>query len=81
MLGYLGLKCNNYHTSPESNKQNSRDTTLDLTFFIRYKQKNSLENHLPLAQGERLFYLFRSNFYGRVCFDLPVERMSFICSY
>ena len=58
-----------------------RDRTLDLPFFFRYKHIISLKNHLSLAQSESLPYWFQYKFYGRVCFDLPVERISFFCNH
>ena len=36
----------------------------------------SFKSHRLLAKGESLPYLFRGNFFDRVCFDLPVERIS-----
>ena len=71
----------NHHTAPESNKQNPRDRTFDLPSFFRYKHVTSLKTHLLLAQGESLPYWFRGNFCGRVCFDLLVERIFFVCSH
>ena len=63
----------------ESNKQNLRDRTLELPFFFCSKTITSLQNHLSLAQGESLPYWFQVNSCGRVCFDLLVERISFVC--
>ena len=73
--------CNALRSASESIKQNSREGTLDLPSFFRYKHITSLKNHLSLAQGESLIHWFRGNFCGRVCFDLPVERISFVCSH
>ena len=73
-------KCNAFCPTSKANKQNLRDGTLDLPFFFFYKHITSLKNPLSLAQGANLPYWFRGNFCGRVCFDLPVERNSFVCS-
>ena len=58
-----------------------QDRTLDLPASFCYKDIASLKNNLSLAEGESLPYWFRGNFCGRVCFDLPVERISFVCSH
>ena len=46
----------------ESNKQNSRDRTLDLPFFFRYKHIPSLKNRPSPAPNESLSYWFQGNF-------------------
>ena len=56
-------------SASESNKQNPRNKTLDLTSFSNYKHRTSLKNHLSLPEAESLPYWFRSNFCGRACFD------------
>ena len=46
--------CNAGCPASESNKQNPRDRTLKLPFFLRYKHITSLKNHSLLARGETL---------------------------
>ena len=67
-------------SASESNKRNARHRIVDLPFFFRYRHITALKNHLSLAQGESFSFWFHSNFCGRVCFVLPVERISFVCS-
>ena len=67
--------------SQKKNTQNLRDRTLELPFFFGYKHKTSLKNHLLLAQSVGLPYWFRGNFCASDCFDLPVERISFVFSH
>ena len=42
---------------------------------------NFSKKPLSLARGETLPYWFRGKFCGHVCFELPVERISFFCSH
>ena len=72
---------NAFCSASESNKQDPRDRTSDLPSCFRYKHITSLKNHLSLAQGESLPHWFQGNFCGRVCFGLPLERISFVCSH
>ena len=58
-----------------------RETELfELPFFFRYKHITS-PYHLLLAQSESFLYWLRGNFYFLVCFDLLVERNSFVCNH
>ena len=49
-------------------------------FSFVYKHITSPKSHLSLVQGENLAYWFRANLCGLVCFDLLIERISFVCS-
>ena len=56
-------KCYNAFCSAfESNEQNLQDRALNLPFFFRYEHITSLKNHLSLAQGKSLSYLFGATF-------------------
>ena len=46
---------------------------------LLFKVSQMPENHLSFARGESLSYWFRGNLCDRVCFDLPVERIFFVC--
>ena len=71
--------CNDLCSASESRNQSLRDRTLDLPLSFCLKHMTSL-NSLPLpAPSESLYYWFRGNFYGRVCFELLVERISLVC--
>ena len=72
---------NAFCLASEASKQNPRHRTLDLPFFFHYQHMISLKNHPSLAQGESLPYWFRGSFYDCVCFDLPAERISLVCSH
>ena len=63
-----------------SNKQSLPDRDLDLPIFFHYKHITSLKNHISCAQGQSLSYWSRGNFCDCVCFDLPGERISLVCS-
>ena len=65
-------------SASEANKQNLRARTLDSPFVFRYKYITSPKNRRSLAQSESLPYWFWGNCCSRVCFDLPVERNSFV---
>ena len=71
---------NSFCLASESNERNSRDKALGLPFFFHYKHTTSLKSRLSLLQGESLPCWFWGNFCNRVCFDLLVERISFVCS-
>ena len=72
---------NAFYIAAESNKQSHLDRNLYLPFVFRYKHIVCLKNHFSLAQGQSLPYWFLGSFCGRVCFDLPDERISFVCSH
>ena len=67
-------------SASESNNQNPRQKACDLPFIFRYIHITSLKSHLSLARGERLLDWFWDNFYGHVCFHLPVERILLVYS-
>ena len=67
-------KTNNYNTK-------AKGAWKYITTFFRYEHTTSLKNHISLAQGESLPLWFQGNFCGGVCFDLVVERFSFVCSH
>ena len=55
--------------------------TLDLPFFFRLKHITSLKN-LPSAEPSESFtYWFLDNFVALFCFDLLVERISFVSTH
>ena len=54
--------CNALCSDLESNKQNPRDRTLDLPFFIHYKHMPALKNLPSSASNESLPYWFQGNF-------------------
>ena len=72
---------NAFCSASESNNKNPQDRTLDLPFFFSYKHITSFKNSISLAQGESLPCWFQGNFCGWVCFDLPAERLSFVCRH
>ena len=49
------------------------------TLLFHYKRITSLKNHLSLGQGESLPYRIRGNFCDRAYFELPVEKIYFVC--
>ena len=51
-----------HSSASESNKQNPRDTTLDLPSFFRYKHRPSLKNLPSPAPNESSSYWFQGNF-------------------
>ena len=51
-----------HSAAPESNKQNPRDRTLDLSIFFCYKQITSFNNLPSPAPKESLPYWFQGNF-------------------
>ena len=57
-------------STSESNEENPRDRTLDLSFFFHYKYITSLKSHFSLAQGESLPCWFRG--------DLLAKLLSFL---
>ena len=52
VVAYLLLKCRQFPSAPESNRQNPRAGALDLPFFFRYKQITSLKNLPSPAPSE-----------------------------
>ena len=63
-LQSLHIYCSNvdsYSSGPESNKQNLRDRTLDLAFFLRYKHKTSLTNLPSPTPSENLQHWSQGN--------------------
>ena len=62
ILGYFGLKWNNYHTAPGSNKQSPRHRTLDLPFFIHYKHMTSPKTTFPMHKARVCPTSFGANF-------------------
>ena len=64
-LQFLHIYCSDersHSAAHESNKQNSRDRTLDLSIFFRYKHITSLKNLPSPAPNESLPYWFQGNF-------------------
>ena len=64
-LQFLHIYCSDvrsHSSSPESNKQNPRDRTLDLSIFFRYKHIPSLKNLPSPAPNESSPYWFQGNF-------------------
>ena len=64
-LQFLHIYCSdirNHSSAPESNKQNSRDRTLDLSIFFRYKDIPSLKNLPSPEPNESSPYWFQGNF-------------------
>ena len=64
-LQFLHIYCSDvrsHSSSPESNRQNPRDRTLDLLIFFRYKNVPSLKNLPSPAPNESLPYWFQGNF-------------------
>ena len=64
-LQFLHIYCSDvrsHSAAPESNKQNPRDSTLDLPIFFRYKHIPSLKNLPSFVPNESLPYWFYSNF-------------------
>ena len=60
----MRIYCSDEHShssAPESNKQNPRDRTLDLSIFFRYKHIPSLKNLPSPAPNESSAYWFQGN--------------------
>ena len=73
-LQFLHIYCsvvNSYSSTPESNKQNLRDRTLDLPFFFRYKHITSLITSLRPHQGRICRTDFRATL--RLCLGGGLE--------
>ena len=58
-----------HSSAPESNKQNPRDRTLDLSIFFRYKHIPSLKNLPSPAPNESSPYWFHGNFAASFVFN------------
>ena len=61
----------------EVNKRIPRSGTLDLPFFFRYKHITALKNDLSLLKA-RVCPVVLGQLLQPVCFDLLVERVSFV---
>ena len=61
--------CNALCSVSESNKQNPRDRTLDLSIFFRYKHIPSLKNLPSPAPNESSPYWFHGNFAASFVFN------------
>ena len=71
-LKFLHIYCSDvrsHSSAPESNKQNPRDRTLDLSIFFRYKHIPSLKNLPSPAPNESLPYWFQGNFAASFVFN------------
>ena len=71
-LQFLHIYCSDersHSTAPESNKQNPRGRTLDLSFFCRYKHIPSLKKLPSPAPNESLPYWFPGNFAASFVFN------------
>ena len=71
-LQFLHISCSDvrsHSSAPESNKQNPRDRTLDLSIFFRYKHIPSLKNLPSPAPNESLPYWFQGNFAASFVFN------------
>ena len=74
-LQFLHIYCSDvcsHSSTPESNKQNPRDRTLDLPFFFRYKHIPSLKSLPSSAPNESLPYWFQGNFVALFVFNAIV---------
>ena len=72
-LQFLHIYCSDersHSSAPESNKQNPRDRTLDLSIFFRYKHTPSLKNLPSPAPNESSPYWFQGNFAASFVFNL-----------
>ena len=58
-----------HSSTPESNKQNPRDRTLDLSIFFRYKHIPSLKNLPSPTPNESSPYWFQGNFAALFVFN------------
>ena len=64
-LQFLHIYCSevrSHSSAPESNKQNPRDSTLDLSIFFRFKRIPSLKNLPSPAANKSLPCWFQGNF-------------------
>ena len=81
VISFMYIYCSDvrsHSATPESNKQNPRDRTLDLSIFFRYKNIPFLKN-LPLpAPNESLPYWFQGNFAASFVFNFCL--MEFLLS-
>ena len=69
---FLHIYCSDvrsHSSAPESNKQNPRDRTLDLSIFFRYKHIPSLKNLPSPAPNESSSYWFQGNFAASFVFN------------
>ena len=80
-LQCLHINCSDVRSdssAPESNKQNPRDRTLDLSFFFHLKHLTSLKNLPSPAPNESSPYWFQGNF--AASFVLNFCRREFLLS-
>ena len=71
-LQFLHIYCSDersHSSAPESNKQNPRDRTLDLSIFFLYKYILSLKNLPSLEPNESSAYWSQGNFAASFVFN------------